>query len=150
MTRVLIVTASYGSGHNVAARCLASALEREKVKVTVVDHFRELVHPLFDRASRALYHTILKRAPFVWGLGYSFADWMASDSVLTLGLTRLGTPRLGALLERLAPDLVVTVHATPAVAIASLAKLGAVVAVGVPLGPRALGQRRAFHGSNAV
>jgi UDP-N-acetylglucosamine:LPS N-acetylglucosamine transferase len=54
MTRVLIVSASYGSGHNVAARCLAAAFERERVKVTVVDHFRELVHPLFDRASRAL------------------------------------------------------------------------------------------------
>ena len=30
MTRVLIVTASYGSGHNVAARSLASAFERER------------------------------------------------------------------------------------------------------------------------
>ena len=125
MTRVLIVTASYGSGHNVAARCLAAAFEREKAQVTVVDHFREMVHPLFDRSSRALYHALLRRAPFLWGLGYALGDWMASDSVLTLGLTRLGTPRLGALLERLAPDLVVTVHATPAVAIASLAKLGA-------------------------
>src|SRR5262249_59898893 len=125
MTRVLIVTASYGSGHNVAARCLAAAFEREKVEVTVGDHFRELVHPLFDRSSRALYHAVLRRAPFLWGLGYSFADWMASDSVLTLGMTRLGTRRLGALLERLAPDLVVTVHATPAVALSTPARLGA-------------------------
>ena len=124
MTRVLIVTASYGSGHNVAAQCLASAFEREKVEVTVVDHFREMVHPLFDRSSRALYHALLRRAPLVWGLGYAFGDWMASDSVLTCGITRLGTRRLGALLERLAPDLVVTVHATPAVAISSLARQG--------------------------
>ena len=88
MTRVLIVTASYGSGHNVAARCLAAAFEREKVEVTVVDHFREMVHPLFDRSSRALYHALLRRAPFVWGLGYAFGDWVASDSVLTCGVTR--------------------------------------------------------------
>ena len=125
MTRVLILTASYGSGHNVAARCLAAAFEREKAQVTVVDHFREMVHPLFDRSSRALYHTLLRRAPFLWGLGYALGDWMPSDSVLTLGVTRLGTQRLGALLERLAPDLVVTVHATPAVAISSLARMGA-------------------------
>jgi processive 1,2-diacylglycerol beta-glucosyltransferase len=125
MTRVLIVTASYGSGHNVAAQSLAAAFEREKTQVTVVDHFREMVHPLFDRSSRALYHAMLRRAPFLWGLGYSLGDWMPSDSLLTLGVTRLGTRRLGALLERLAPDLVVTVHATPAVAISSLAKLGA-------------------------
>src|SRR5262245_38340331 len=125
MTRVLILTASYGSGHNVAARCLAAAFERERAQVTVVDHFRELVHPLFDRSTRALYRTVLRRTPFLWGLGYSFADWMASDSVLTLGVTHLGTRRLGTLLQRLTPDLVVSVHATPAVALATLARLGA-------------------------
>jgi len=108
MTRVLILTASYGSGHNVAARSLAAAFERERTAVTVVDHFRELVHPLFDRASRTLYHGLLRRAPFLWGVGYSLGDWMASDSFLTLGVTRLGTKRLAALLDRLAPDVVVT------------------------------------------
>ncbi|HYS17406.1 MAG TPA: UDP-N-acetylglucosamine 2-epimerase [Candidatus Binatia bacterium] len=125
MTRVLILTASYGSGHNAAARSLAAAFEHERASVTVVDHFREMVHPLFDRSSRALYHALLRRAPFLWGLGYSLGDWMASDSVLTLGVTRLGTRRLAGLLERLAPDVVVTVHATPAAAMSSLARLGA-------------------------
>ena len=124
MTRVLILTASYGSGHNAAARSLAAAFERERTAVTVVDHFRELVHPLFDRASRTLYHGLLRRAPFLWGAGYSLGDWMASDSFLTLGVTRLGTKRLAALLDRLAPDVVVTVHATPAAAMSSLARLG--------------------------
>ncbi len=124
MTRVLILTASYGSGHNAAARSLAAAFGRERTAVTVVDHFRELVHPLFDRASRTLYHGLLRRAPFLWGAGYSLGDWMASDSFLTLGVTRLGTKRLAALLDRLAPDVVVTVHATPAAAMSSLARLG--------------------------
>src|SRR5437899_12315925 len=49
---------------------------------------------------------------------------MASASFLTLGVTRLGTKRLAALLDRLAPDVVVTVHATPAAAMSSLARLG--------------------------
>jgi len=124
MTRVLILTASYGSGHNAAARSLAAGFEREGADVTVVDHFRELVHPVFDRASRALYHALLRRAPALWGLAYSLGDWMASDSSLTLGVTHLGTRRLAALLERLAPDVAVTVHATPAAAISSLARLG--------------------------
>jgi UDP-N-acetylglucosamine:LPS N-acetylglucosamine transferase len=52
MTRVLILTASYGSGHNAAARSLGDAFERAGTTVTVVDHFRELVHPVFDRLSR--------------------------------------------------------------------------------------------------
>src|SRR5207247_1172194 len=82
--------------HNAAAQCLARAFEREGCGVTVVDHFRELVSPLFERASRALYHAMLRRAPVLWGIGYALGDWMASDSPLALGVTRLGPRRLGA------------------------------------------------------
>jgi processive 1,2-diacylglycerol beta-glucosyltransferase len=120
MTRVLILTASYGSGHSAAARCLAQAFERERCAVTVVDHFRELVSPLFERASRALYYAILRRAPLLWSIGYALGDWMASDSPLALGVTRMGATRLAVLLETLSPDVVVTVHATPAIAMSTL------------------------------
>jgi len=124
MKRVLILTASYGSGHNAAARCLAPAFERERCAVTVVDHFRELVSPLFERASRALYYAILRRAPLLWSVGYALGDWMASDSPLALGVTRVGTRRLAVLLETLRPDAVVTVHATPAIAMSTLVAEG--------------------------
>jgi processive 1,2-diacylglycerol beta-glucosyltransferase len=90
----------------------------------VVDHFRDLVHPLFDRATRAAYLTLLRRLPGVWGLAYALGDRLASDSPLTFGASRLGARRLGALLDRIAPDAVVTVHATPAVAMAALARAG--------------------------
>src|SRR5206468_1763301 len=122
--RVLILTASYGSGHNAAARCLARAFERERCAVTVVDHFGELVSPLFERASRALYYAMLRRAPLLWSIGYALGDWMASDSPLALGVTRLGARRLAALLESLWPDAVVTTHATPATAMSSLVAQG--------------------------
>lgn len=125
MTRVLILTASYGSGHNTAARSLAAAFERLGAQVTVTDHFRELVHPTFERVTRALYSAILRRAPFLWGIGYDLGDRLASDSPLTLGVTRLGTGRLAERLRTLAPDVVVTVHATPAVAMSALARAGA-------------------------
>ena len=124
MSHVLILTASYGSGHNAAARCLAAAFERAGARATVVDHFRELVHPLFDRASRAVYYAMLRRAPTLWGIAYGLGDWMRSDSPLTFGMTRIGAGRLASLLERLAPDTVVTVHATPAAALSSLACAG--------------------------
>ena len=60
--RVLILSASYGSGHNVAARSVAAALEAAGASVTIVDHFRDLVHPAFDRATRAVYAFMLRRA----------------------------------------------------------------------------------------
>jgi processive 1,2-diacylglycerol beta-glucosyltransferase len=125
MTRVLILTASYGSGHNVAARSLAAAFERAGASVRVVDHFRDLVGPTFERTSRAFYYWMLRRLPLLWGMAYAVGDQMTSDSPLALGVTRLGFIRLGRLLEREAPDAVVTVHATPAVAMTALARRGA-------------------------
>jgi processive 1,2-diacylglycerol beta-glucosyltransferase len=122
--RVLILTASYGSGHNEAARSLAAGFSARGAVVTVVDHFATLVHPLFARASGRLYLALLRRAPLVWGAAYALGDWLSSDSALAFGVTRLGARRLGALLDTLAPDAVVSVHATPAAAMAALAAEG--------------------------
>jgi len=124
MRRVLILTASYGSGHNSAARSLALAFARDGAAVDVVDHFRELVHPTFASATRALYYRVLRHAPALWGMAYGVGDWIASDSPATFGATHLGARRLAALLRRTSPDAVVTVHATPAAAMSFLAEHG--------------------------
>jgi processive 1,2-diacylglycerol beta-glucosyltransferase len=124
MTRALILTASYGSGHNTAAQSLAGAFEREGVTAVLVDHFRDLVHPAFERATRGLYYWIIRRAPVVWGLAYALGDSMASDATSTFGVTRVGAERLLRLLDSLQPDVVVTVHPTPAVVMSMLAEQG--------------------------
>lgn len=118
--RVLILTASYGSGHNEAANCLAAGFERAGAEAIVVDHFKALVNPAFERATRAFYFALLRRAPLVWGMAYGVGDWLASDSVLTFGATRVGAAALGRLVDRLAPDAVVSVHATPAAVMSTL------------------------------
>ena len=64
--RVLILTASYGSGHNEAANCLAAGFERAGAEAIVVDHFKALVNPIFERATRTFYFALLRRAPLVW------------------------------------------------------------------------------------
>jgi processive 1,2-diacylglycerol beta-glucosyltransferase len=122
--RVLILTASYGSGHNAAARSLAGAFAAAGASVRVVDHFRDLVHPAFDRGSRALYAAVLRRAPALWGLAYAMGDRLASDSRWAFGMPRVGVGHLGRLLDAEAPDAVVSVHATPAVAMSTLAREG--------------------------
>lgn len=124
MIRVLVLTASYGSGHNVAANSLAAAFGAAGARARIVDHFRDLVHPAFERATRALYYWTLRRAPRAWGAAYGLADWMTSDSPLAFGVTRLGSARLARLLADEAPDAVVSVHATPAVTLTALARDG--------------------------
>ncbi len=122
--RVLIVSASYGSGHNAAAQSLAAAFGRQGVTATIVDHFDECVAGAFARVTRALYETLLRRAGPVWTASYWLGDHLASDSPLTLGLTRLGATALRARIETLTPDAIVTVHPTPAVAVSWLATRG--------------------------
>jgi processive 1,2-diacylglycerol beta-glucosyltransferase len=122
--RVLILTASYGSGHNEAARSLAAGFAERDVEAIVVDHFRELVHPLFERATRRLYMALLQHAPPAWGAAYALGDWLSSDSPLAFGVTRVGVRRLAARLEALRPDAVISVHATPAAAMSALAEEG--------------------------
>jgi processive 1,2-diacylglycerol beta-glucosyltransferase len=123
-TRVLILSASYGSGHAEAARSLATAFEARGVEPAVVDHFRELVHPVFASVSRAIYYRLLRHAPGLWAIGYGMGDRLGPDSPLAFGMPQLGRARLARLLDTLRPDAVVTVHATPAAALAALTLAG--------------------------
>lgn len=122
--RVLILTASYGSGHNRVALAVASAFAAAGARPSVVDHFRELVHPAFDRLSRAFYYWILRRAPALWGGAYWLGDQLSVSSPLLLGMNRLGALKLGRLLREESPDFVVSVHPTPAGALSELRTRG--------------------------
>jgi processive 1,2-diacylglycerol beta-glucosyltransferase len=122
--RVLVLSASYGSGHQVAAHSIAAALAREGVAVTVRDHFRDFVHPRFEQATRALYTWILRRAPLVWAAAYEFGDRLAVDALLSFGATRVGLAQLARHLSDDPPDAIVSVHATPAVVLSALAAEG--------------------------
>src|SRR5216684_2651104 len=106
--RVLILSASYGSGHNAAAWALKTALRRAGAHTRVVDHFYELVHPTFDRGSRLLYDFLIYRAPWLWELAYWIGDLLPTSSGLLFGMSTLGTARLRALLDSFQPAVVYT------------------------------------------
>ncbi len=122
--KVLMLTASYGSGHNRVARTVAQACVAAGAVPRVVDHFRELVHPAFDRVSRVLYYAILRRAPVLWGGAYWLGDQLSVNSPLLLGMNRLGAAKLGKFLREEKPDCVISVHPTPAGALSELRARG--------------------------
>ncbi|PYN59492.1 MAG: hypothetical protein DMD92_08990 [Candidatus Rokuibacteriota bacterium] len=122
--RVLILTASFGSGHNAAAAALDAAFRAAGAAPRVVDHFRELVHPAFDRASRRLYEAMLRHAPGLWGLAYRIGDQLTPRSRLTFHANRVGSARLARLLAAERPDCVACTHPTPAGALGALRRRG--------------------------
>jgi processive 1,2-diacylglycerol beta-glucosyltransferase len=117
---VLVLTASYGSGHNRVAETLAAEFRRAGAAATVVDHFHDLVHPSFDRASRALYYAMLRRAPVLWGAAYWIGDQLSVSSPLLMGFNRLGVRKLRQRMLAESPDHVVSVHPTPVAALSVL------------------------------
>jgi processive 1,2-diacylglycerol beta-glucosyltransferase len=122
--RILILTASYGSGHNRVAATLAAEFRRAGALPRVIDHFHDLVHPEFDRLTRRLYYAVLRRTPVLWGMAYWLGDQLPVSSPLLMGLNRLGTRRLRQLLTTERPDQVVTVHPTPVAALSELRSRG--------------------------
>jgi len=122
--RVLILTASYGSGHARAAGVLGDEFRRAGALPTVVDHFRDLVHPKFDQWSRALYYSILRRAPALWGGAYWLGDQISVSSPFMLGFNRVGARKLRRLLRAQQFDHAVSVQPTPAAALSFLRSRG--------------------------
>src|SRR3990172_24411 len=122
--RVLILTASYGSGHNRVAAALAHAFRAEGALPQVFDHFESFVSPVFNRATQTLYLSTLRRPPAFWGATYWLSDHLPIWSPLLLGMNRLGMRRLARAIEADRPDLVVSVHPTPAGALSEMKRRG--------------------------
>jgi processive 1,2-diacylglycerol beta-glucosyltransferase len=79
-SRILVLSASYGEGHNSAARALQAAFgEIPGVEVRMEDLFNE-VAPRFDRLSRKGYLGLINHAPWAWKAAYS---WLDRSSVAT-------------------------------------------------------------------
>ncbi|MBI2527018.1 MAG: glycosyltransferase [Candidatus Rokubacteria bacterium] len=122
--RVLVLTASYGSGHNRVAQTLVDEFRRAGAVARVLDHFHDLVHPGFDRASRGLYYAMLRRTPLLWGAAYWLGDQLSVTSPLLMGFNRLGARKLRRHVLAQAPDHVVSVHPTPVAALSVLRSRG--------------------------
>ena len=75
MSNILILTASFGEGHNAAARALAAAIDREAGPGTAVtaDIFA-LAAPRYNELVRRSYLSLINRAPKLWIRFYRWSD----------------------------------------------------------------------------
>lgn len=75
MTRLLILTAGFGEGHNTAARAIAAACEAEHGpgSARIVDAFA-LTAPRLNALSRRGYIEAINRTPKLWSAFYAWLD----------------------------------------------------------------------------
>jgi len=114
MPRVLILTASVGEGHDAPARRLAEGLRAEAPDVDVViedglDAMGTLITAFSESAPKVVFfHGTLR---WLWDLAFFlFVRLAPSRAGGQLLLERLGGPGLLRLIERVQPDVIVSVY----------------------------------------
>ena len=123
MPRILILTASFGEGHNTAARCIAEALrEYEGVEIRTADVYLETV-PRFTKVLQAGYSLAINRYPFVWSAIFNFLD---RPGRLEATLPFAGNLREAVLriIDYFRPDVIVSTYPLYAYLVRELRKRG--------------------------
>jgi processive 1,2-diacylglycerol beta-glucosyltransferase len=107
--KILILTASYGEGHNTAARGIRDGLAQvaPETKVEVHDLFIE-TYGWLNELIRKAYLTLINRWPRSWGYVYRFLEEKNDFNDDFKKFTHLKR-RLAGLLERFQPDAIVSV-----------------------------------------
>jgi len=109
MRRILILSASYGEGHNSAARALRTAFaEHPGVEVEIFDLFAHKA-PRLDRLSRRAYLRVINHAPRLWSGFYQWLD-RSPSAPLFLRALRGHAQLLAQTLRARRPDAIVSTY----------------------------------------
>jgi processive 1,2-diacylglycerol beta-glucosyltransferase len=106
-TRILILTAGFGEGHNSAARGVRDGLARvapDQTEIELRDLFAE-TYPLINELVRRSYLWVVDFAPRIWGSVYGWIDRNKDYDKNFQRFFRL-KEHFAALLDRFQPDVV--------------------------------------------
>src|SRR5579859_4708650 len=110
MKKILILTASFGDGHNAAARNLREAIEllTDDAKVEVLDLF-ESTYGTFNTLLKQAYQGLVRYAPSVWSGVFSVLD---NPTLFRRQMDTMGKLResLAGVLNSTEPDAVVSTY----------------------------------------
>jgi len=109
LERVLILSASYGEGHQQAALAVQEALVARNpgVDVKIIDYLHT-VHPMLNSVARYCYLKSVRFAPALYGLFYKGTSRITSRSLLQRRLNHLGLEDLAEYLHAYRPTVVLS------------------------------------------
>ncbi len=113
--KILILSASYGEGHQQAATAIRDAIGTEcpEAEAVIVDYIRAM-HPTLDSIAKYCYLQSVRFAPMLYGWFYNGTSQIAPSSLVQRQLNSIGLNGLDELLRREAPDVVLCTFPTPA------------------------------------
>lgn len=124
MSKILILTAAFGEGHNAAARALAAAIDREAGTGTAVtEDIFALAAPRYNNLVRRVYIWLINRAPRLW---IHFYRWSDRSHIAERGLRFFfrETRVLREILAREKPDAVCCTFPVCTLLLAQIARTG--------------------------
>lgn len=125
MKKILIMTASTGGGHNRAAKAIMEEIEKidigEEIECKIVDSFKAVNSAMDTLISRG-YEMSAKYTPLAYGKVYSISDMkiFSHNEFKSHPITLLMARKLKKLIAKEKPDIVISTHAFPIVALSRI------------------------------
>lgn len=123
MVKVLLVTASYGEGHNQAAHAVAEALEALGATPRIVD-YTDWLHPAVRSLTKFTLLQGVQKVPSLYGLFYRSMSHIKPSSTFQRQIHHLGMPQLKAFLRSWNPDVVASTFPSPTGVVSELRRAG--------------------------
>lgn len=112
MKTALILSASFGGGHNKAANNLKNKLMEENYKVEIVDVLKETSEKV-DNLMIESYLAIINKTPDLYGVLYKTSNSFTqslNQSILTKPFSSFLSNKLIPIVEELQPDIIIGTH----------------------------------------
>ena len=125
LKKLLVLSASYGEGHQQAANAVRDALAvmSPQTEVRIVDYMKS-VHPMLDSVVKYFYLKSVRFAPALYGWFYKGTSQISPQSLLQRQLNSLGIAEMEEHLRDFQPDVVLATFPTPAGVVSYLKQKG--------------------------
>jgi processive 1,2-diacylglycerol beta-glucosyltransferase len=128
LKKLLVLSASYGEGHQQAAVAIRDALKNMSphTEVKIIDYMRS-VHPMLDSVMKYCYLNSVRFAPALYGWFYKGTSQIPPSSIIQRQLNSLGIDEMEETLREYQPDVVLATFPTPAGVVSYLKQHGRVL-----------------------
>lgn len=125
LSKLLVLSASYGEGHQQAAVAVRDVLAASspETDVQIMDYMK-CVHPILDSVARYCYIKSVQIAPVLYGLFYKGTSQIPPSSLIQRQLNSLGINELAETLDSYRPDVVLSTFPIPAGVVSYLKQQG--------------------------
>jgi processive 1,2-diacylglycerol beta-glucosyltransferase len=122
---ILILSASYGGGHNQVARTLTQSIQSlaPETRITTVN-YNDLLLPFVTRLTQFGYFNSIRHFPFGYALYYRMTGEISPESFWQKRLNRMGYTELLRLVKLLQPRLIIATFPLPAGVLSEMKGVG--------------------------